>query len=623
MVDKCNQLEDISRQNNFLLWPIALNDFIQECIQDKKQMEKILSNFPYNLIPQWSQKKYLEILIEKKESLLPQKNAAELYYQLALLKKRRDQKSTLLEKSLKIDSGNKVYLEKLEEVSPRYKKSPKDQELYSIARDFERNREFEKSRDLYNIIIRVPEKYSLKDQVKAYDRIWRSYKNQRDRETSIIHLSSMTKWLQEKINLSNVDQQKFLYYHFIDRSILLARAHWTQGRLKKGKGILENVLKSSYANSTQQAQAHWIIGKMFEEQKRYFLSIKKYQEASQLIIHNRKLSKNVYWSLSWSLIQNNQLSKAIESLKTISKKNDIETDKYLFWLADCYHKKRNLNQAEKIWNQISEEYPRSYYGILSHIKLNKIFHPISKKEFENQSEEKILEWLLAHDEPTYARSYLKNLKDKKVDLKPFLHYLEKSGWYNQSLKMYYTIPKNQRDQNFEQYISLQYPMAYTSIIVEKSKQYNIEPSLILAISRQESLFDTNARSPSDAYGIMQLIPKQAKKISYEHNLVYEDPRDLFSPHLNISLGAILLNKLKAQYQNQFPLFVASYNASSAAVKSWYKTRFNGSFLEFIEKIPYKETKNYIKQVLKNYVIYRQRLTKKPFFLKKDFRFVNQ
>ena len=136
----------------------------------------------------------------------------------------------------------------------------------------------------------------------------------------------------------------------------------------------------------------------------------------------------------------------------------------------------------------------------------------------------------------------------------------------------------------------------------------IERALILAIIRQESAFDRTAESPSGARGMMQLLPstaqETAKKIGADFN------RDMLDePQHNIRLGSNYLARLIEAYDGSYILSIAAYNAGPGNVRKWLKTYGNpGSdpqeAIDWIERIPFQETRNYVQRVLENLQVYR-------------------
>lgn len=150
-----------------------------------------------------------------------------------------------------------------------------------------------------------------------------------------------------------------------------------------------------------------------------------------------------------------------------------------------------------------------------------------------------------------------------------------------------------------------YPQPFALLVDGAAKKFNVPSELIYSIMRQESSFDPLARSPADAFGLMQLIPEMAKRAEGHAGLKIGSHEDLYTPEVNIPLGAAFVRDLLDRWQGAFIPTVASYNASDKAIAGWLRTRYHGDVLVFIEDIPYEETRNYIKLVMRNYISYRR------------------
>lgn len=146
---------------------------------------------------------------------------------------------------------------------------------------------------------------------------------------------------------------------------------------------------------------------------------------------------------------------------------------------------------------------------------------------------------------------------------------------------------------------LLYPFPYKDIVERVSKEFGIDPALIYAVMKQESLFNERAVSRSNAMGLMQLLEKtarwKARRIAYEL-------KDIFSPQDNIYLGTAYLRYLLDLWNGDLVKALASYNAGQGAVSRWKD--YGDSYL-YIELIPYNETRNYVRKVLRYYYIYKQ------------------
>ncbi len=149
------------------------------------------------------------------------------------------------------------------------------------------------------------------------------------------------------------------------------------------------------------------------------------------------------------------------------------------------------------------------------------------------------------------------------------------------------------------YWQARYPFPYFQPIQKWSKENKVNPLLVVGLMRQESRFQRNIRSVANATGLMQVLPSTAKWIAPK---ISEDFRDfeLTDPSDNIRLGTWYLNYTHNKYQGNSLFAIASYNAGPGNVNKWLKTLPKEDLDEFVEAIPFNETKNYVRQVLGNY-----------------------
>ena len=138
----------------------------------------------------------------------------------------------------------------------------------------------------------------------------------------------------------------------------------------------------------------------------------------------------------------------------------------------------------------------------------------------------------------------------------------------------------------------------------------IEKELVFAVIRQESLFDTDAKSRVGARGLMQLMPATAKKLSKELKINYSKSSLNSDPQYNVLIGSYYLNSLTKEYDS-YLLALVGYNAGTRRINRWIKKygdprKSNIDPISWIEKIPIKETRLYVKFVLSNLQIYRQK-----------------
>jgi len=150
-----------------------------------------------------------------------------------------------------------------------------------------------------------------------------------------------------------------------------------------------------------------------------------------------------------------------------------------------------------------------------------------------------------------------------------------------------------------------HPNAYNDDISRYSKKFNTSEALVLAIMRAESHFNRDAISPVGARGLMQIMPYTADQLTRLLGEPKVSEADLLNPGTNIRLGTRYLSRLQKKFQEQVPLVAAGYNAGPHRVFSWLNTFGTLDMDEFIEHVPFVETRNYMKKVVRNYAIYNE------------------
>jgi soluble lytic murein transglycosylase-like protein/TolA-binding protein len=150
---------------------------------------------------------------------------------------------------------------------------------------------------------------------------------------------------------------------------------------------------------------------------------------------------------------------------------------------------------------------------------------------------------------------------------------------------------------------LLYPLAFWTTVQREAETEAVDPLLVMAVMRQESLFDPEARSTANARGLMQLLPATARRIAGEDHSS-DDEDDLTQPDVNIHLGVRYLRALLDDFNGDPLKAVAAYNAGEGAVRKWERQFAHLEADEFVESITFRETRDYVKRVLANYGKYR-------------------
>ncbi len=149
-----------------------------------------------------------------------------------------------------------------------------------------------------------------------------------------------------------------------------------------------------------------------------------------------------------------------------------------------------------------------------------------------------------------------------------------------------------------------FPRLFESEIRKRATSNALDPWVVSSVIRQESAFDPRARSPVDALGLMQLLPATAQKEAKLIGKKSFTTEDLYRPEVAIELGAHHLSRLIKAFDKSFVCAFGAYNAGVPPIKVWLSNH-TGQPMTFVERIPYKETRDYVKKLIRNYVMYRR------------------
>lgn len=178
------------------------------------------------------------------------------------------------------------------------------------------------------------------------------------------------------------------------------------------------------------------------------------------------------------------------------------------------------------------------------------------------------------------------------------------GWHNRAIM---TLARARYWDDLE----LRFPLAHQKVVLSQAERQHINPAWAFAIIRQESAFSADARSHAGALGLMQLMPRTARYVARSMRLRIPKQHDILNIDTNIRLGVRYLKKVQDKNQGHPVLATAAYNAGQHRVVKWLPEKGSVSADVWIETVPFKETRKYLKRVMTYTVIYEQRLGREP------------
>ena len=150
-----------------------------------------------------------------------------------------------------------------------------------------------------------------------------------------------------------------------------------------------------------------------------------------------------------------------------------------------------------------------------------------------------------------------------------------------------------------------FPRPYWSDLKKFSVANGLDPYLVASLIRQESEFNPAAVSRANAVGLMQLLPRTGKLVAHQVSMQRYNPSQLYTPNVNLELGTRYFRGMVNQFGGSFEQALAAYNAGTDRVEEWMGQGKYRDMAEFVESIPFTETREYVQAILRNASVYRQ------------------
>jgi len=312
-------------------------------------------------------------------------------------------------------------------------------------------------------------------------------------------------------------------------------------------------------------------------------------------------AEDALWSSGWAYYRSGYYQKALNAFTELY--SLYGSSKYRYWQA------RSLDglgkETEQIYRQLAKK-EKNFYGVLAHLRK------------ETEVENRVVE-INADPQTPILKPYsseridiLTELGMKKEAAAELINIARKADSFN---KLVSVSLKLQEIGEYKPAINLiakmsygesarniLYPLAYWNIVKEASEKHGVDPFIVLSVMREESRFDPAACSQIGALGLMQMMPYTAYAIDRKINLNITSEEQIYDVKINIALGSYYINFLIKEF-GSLPVAVAAYNAGDHIVRKWQKAGNYKALDEFIEDIPYGETKNFTKRVMTSYFEY--------------------
>ncbi len=320
--------------------------------------------------------------------------------------------------------------------------------------------------------------------------------------------------------------------------------------------------------------------------------------------------EDVLWGVGWTHFLAGDYQKAYETFALLY--DSYNDPRYLYWKA------RSMEAAGEEASDIYQTVlgnERNFYSVMTYAKLktsagelsaaalkkvNRTLPPVSPPlswQKKNARGEALADLGFTREALSELIHFSRNISSWEDTLYACFKFQE-LGNYAYPVKL---AIKAAYSENMHRFL---YPRAYWETVEALSKKYDIDPFLVLSVMREESRFDPDARSVAGALGLMQLMPRTASRLDRKLGLGLDGAGDILNAQNNLRLGIYYLSRLEKEF-GSYTYAVAAYNAGEENVKKWIRNRKYHSADEFIEDIPFAETRNYVKRVITAFFEYKR------------------
>ena len=340
---------------------------------------------------------------------------------------------------------------------------------------------------------------------------------------------------------------------------------------------------------------------------------------------------SAHWHAAWLnyRIRNYAEAARLMDEQIVRYPGGVEVPSALYWRGRIFEDEdHNFAQAANYYQAVSTSYINYYYAVLARQRLKVLgpqtavalapalanVHPADVPELTDELPENDIHLIKAR---LLANASLNEYIGPEIQASPdsaqwgalaqaeiYVSY----GEYTRALQSmkhsgisYFAIPMQEVP---DVYWHLLFPKPYWTELVANAQRNNLDPFLVASLIRQESEFNAGAVSRANAYGLMQLLPSTGKGVLKKAGIKHFSTNDLLNPATNLQLGTINLKQVIDRFGGQAEYALAAYNAGDVPIRLWLSSNDYKDVPEFVESIPYTETREYVQAILRNREMYR-------------------
>ena len=331
-----------------------------------------------------------------------------------------------------------------------------------------------------------------------------------------------------------------------------------------------------------------------------------FKQLNRIPAHYRSNEANIW--LARMALREGKWKTLLTTIENLNPESQ-EEETWIYWKARAQEKLGKSSIAKQSYRSLANN--ASFHGFLAADLLDKEYHVFDNQQHDWEKEIKAIrknpaitraiEWFhqgnntLAFKEWLWAIAHME--KEDVLAAAALALKLEKT------VLAVRTVAKV-KDWN---QINLRFPLLYKDLIQKISEKNEVDPAWVYGIMRRESIFNKTARSSANAHGLMQLLPSTARHVGRKMGINRVTKNDLFTPKVNINLGSAYLGNMLSKFDGSYAKATAGYNAGPNRSKRWTPEQTIEAD-RWIDSIPFKETRHYVRAVMAYTTIYDHKLT---------------
>ena len=343
-----------------------------------------------------------------------------------------------------------------------------------------------------------------------------------------------------------------------------------------------------------------------------------------------------HWKAAWLSLRQNRTDEAKKEIEEqISRyPGSPEVPAALYWRARIAEQENDLGKARAYYQKITDRFSSYYYAGLARARMKQIGAggdpppdpllekippatlPPSLGEQDEPADDVRIEKALLLQNGGFVSFAVRELQAAAAPQGPatwatnkIVDLYQDAGQYNLAIEMvkhiapdYFSYELSAMPRSYWQAL---FPRPYWTELKKDALRNRLDPFLVAALIRQESEFNPGAVSHANAWGLMQLLPHVGRTLARQQRVRHFSTTLLLVPNINLQLGTRYFRELLDHYNGNLEYALAAYNAGSDRVQDWVA---NGNFKdapEFVESIPFTETREYVQAIVRNAAVYRQ------------------